>query len=51
MPKSETTLAHPSWATFRLTTTFKRFTNVPDILAAMLADGLDLTSLQPFLAG
>ena len=49
VPKSETTLAIPSWANFRLTTTFERHDTVPDILAAMLADGLDLTSLKPFL--
>lgn len=49
VPKADTTLALPSWVSFRLTTTFEHHTNVPDILAAMLADGLDLTSLRPFL--
>lgn len=48
VPKSETTLALPSWARFHLTTTFGHYSTVPDILAALISDGLDLTALQPF---
>lgn len=47
---ASSSLARLSDASFSLTFRLKKADSIPDLLADLVSDGLDLTSLKPFLA-